>query len=75
MTLRGWNFQTFKGVLYSMCRLELWTFMRSYLRAGALESLRQMTRKDMELVEGQSFTVAHGSSHSEGFGKRQTERY
>jgi hypothetical protein len=49
--------------------------MRSYLRDGALESLRQMTRKDMELIEGQSFTVAHGSSHSEGFGKRQTERY
>lgn len=29
----------------------------------------------MELVEGQSVIAAHGSSHSEGFGKRQTEMY
>lgn len=65
----------FKGVLYSMCRLELWTFMRSYLGAGELEIRRQMMRKDMELVEGQLFTAAHGPSHSEGFGKRQAEVY
>lgn len=48
----------FKDVLYSVCRLELWTFMRSYLGAGELEILRQMTKKEYRVGRR---TVFHSS--------------
>lgn len=41
MAYRDWNFEMFRSVLYSSCRLELWTFMGSYFGVGELEILRQ----------------------------------